>query len=172
MEIKEIVEKINNKEATRKDLAAQLGISDTTITREIGRAGYVWNNSERQYIFKPENQEVQESTEIQPKVKIGTQKVKKEKSDTNKNAQFDEEETRILRQLIKERQHNYKLFEEYRVYEELSKVPLDAEMVRNAYNMSKGTTERLKKYANERRLPLQDLVELAVIELLDKYGAK
>lgn len=60
---------------------------------------------------------------------------------------------------------------QYRIYDELSKLPND-EMVRSAYNMSKQTTERLKKFASERRLPLQDLVELAIINLLEKYDRK
>jgi hypothetical protein len=88
------------------------------------------------------------------------------------NHDFTEEEKRVLKLLINEHNKDYKLFREYRVYEELSKVPINAEQVRSAFNMSKETTERLKKYASERRLPLQDLVELAVINLLDQYDKK
>ena len=51
-------------------------------------------------------------------------------------------------------------------------MPTNTETVRSAFNMSKETTERLKKYASERRLPLQDIVELAVINLLDQFKAK
>jgi hypothetical protein len=90
----------------------------------------------------------------------------------------------LIRQIVREEiksivQENIEVHKEplildenaYRIYDELSKLPND-ETVRSAYNMSKQTTERLKKYANERRLPLQDLVELAVINLLDQYEKK
>lgn len=59
----------------------------------------------------------------------------------------------------------------YKIYNELEKIP-QGEFVRSAYNMSVETTERLKKYSKERRIPLQDLVELAVINLLEQYEKK
>jgi DNA-binding NtrC family response regulator len=40
MNIQEIIEKLNNREATRKELAEQLGISDSTLSRRIKSAGY------------------------------------------------------------------------------------------------------------------------------------
>jgi hypothetical protein len=93
----------------------------------------------------------------------------KVQSSTPKNKDFTEKEIQSLKQIIEEREKNIELFYQYRVYEELEKVPVGAEQVRSAFNMSKETTERLKKYASVRRLPLQDLVELAVINLLERY---
>ena len=65
-----------------------------------------------------------------------------------------------------------KFIQEFKIYKELEKVPTDAETVRSAFNMSKETTELLKKYSQSRRIPLQDLVELAVINLLEQYDKK
>ena len=59
--------------------------------------------------------------------------------------------------------------ENYTIYKELERVPIDVEHVRSAFNMSVGTTEQLKKFSKLRRIPLQDLVELAVMDLLEKY---
>ena len=89
-----------------------------------------------------------------------------------KNADFTQGEIEVLKEIISERKNDLKLSHEYRVYKELDKVPTNVETVRSAFNISKRTTERLKKFSSERRLPLQDLVELAVINLLDQYDKK
>jgi transcriptional regulator len=49
MNLQEIIEKLNNREATRKELAEQLGMSDTTLSRRIKSAGYVFSNSTKTY---------------------------------------------------------------------------------------------------------------------------
>jgi hypothetical protein len=85
---------------------------------------------------------------------------------------FTDSEVNVIKQIVKERERDIELFHEYKIYKELEKVPTDAEHVRSAFNMSKKTTERLKKFSNVRRIPLQDLVELAVINLLDQYDKK
>jgi DNA-binding transcriptional regulator LsrR (DeoR family) len=88
---------------------------------------------------------------------------------------FTEEEIKVLKEIVKEYENNYFQsndiqLNEYEIYKELEKVRTDAENhIRSAFNMSKETTERLKKFSSIRRIPLQDLVELAVINLLDKY---
>jgi DNA-binding protein Fis len=100
------------------------------------------------------------------RAKLNTKEVQES---TPKNADFTEKELKVLKQLVKESEMNIKLFQEFQIYKELEKVPTDAETVRSAFNMSKRTTERLKKYSQVRRIPLQDLVELAVINMLDEY---
>lgn len=62
--------------------------------------------------------------------------------------------------------------EGYEIYKEIERVPVNVDHVRSAFNMSKGTTERLKKFSKVRRIPLQDLVELAVLDLLQKYDTE
>jgi AraC-like DNA-binding protein len=49
MNIQEIIEKLNNREATRKELAEQLGISDSTLSRRIKSAGYAFDNHTKQF---------------------------------------------------------------------------------------------------------------------------
>ena len=62
-----------------------------------------------------------------------------------------------------------KINNHYKIYDDITKVSEEGEAVRSAFNMSIKTTERLKKFSQVRRIPLQDLVELAVINLLDEY---
>ena len=59
--------------------------------------------------------------------------------------------------------------EDFTIYKELERVPVNVEHIRSAFNMSKDTTERLREFSKVRRIPLQDLVELAVLDLLAKY---
>jgi DNA-binding transcriptional regulator GbsR (MarR family) len=49
MNLQEIIEKLNNREATRKELAEQLGISDSTLSRRIKSAGYKFDNITKQF---------------------------------------------------------------------------------------------------------------------------
>jgi hypothetical protein len=55
---------------------------------------------------------------------------------------------------------------------EIAKLPKEQPMVRSAYSMSKETTEHLRRYAKEHKLPIQALVEVSVIKLLDRYDIK
>lgn len=142
-ELREARRKIDNGES-QNNVAKSMGIGQKTLKNKLIKAN-LWDG----LVSTDENEEVHMSTQ--------------------KNADFTQEEIDVLKGIIHERKGNIELFSVYQIYDELSKVPTDVEQVRNAYNMSKQTTERLKKYASERRLPLQDLVELAVINLLDKY---
>jgi hypothetical protein len=139
------------RERTQNEIAEIRGISvrqmqkQTDTFREKGERKMTTDVQES----KQENTKVQEST--------------------NKNIDLTSKEIKVLKQIVKERESNIELFNEYQIYKELEKVPVDAETVRSAFNMSKETTERLRKYASVRRIPLQDLVELAVLNLLNKY---
>jgi transposase len=91
---------------------------------------------------------------------------------------FTEEEIKALEEIVKEmiKEHENNFFQsndfdlkEYQIYEDLKKVQTNPQHVRSAFNMSKETTEQLKKFSQIRRIPLQDLVELAVIKLLEEY---
>ena len=101
----------------------------------------------------------------------GEQKKSMEAQKSTPNySDFTEKEIEVLKKFVKERENNIKFFDELQIYRELKKVPVDdTEKVRSAFNMSKKTTERLKKYSQIRRIPLQDLVELFVMNGLEKY---
>lgn len=113
-------------------------------------------------------------TTLKDKTRPFRTKEEKPKNMTQKKNIFTEEEIKVLKEIVKEYENNFfKSNEmqpsEYEIYKELEKVRTDAETIRSAFNMSKETTERLKHFSQVRRIPLQDLVELAVITLLDKY---
>lgn len=73
----------------------------------------------------------------------------------------------VLKRIIKDYQTLD--IDKYLIYAALEKVPVNVEQERIANNVSKETSIRLKQFAKKRRLPLQDVVELAIIEMLDKY---
>lgn len=173
MEVEEMIERLNSKRATREVIAKELRISSSTLTRKLKKLGYNYDQTTKLYSLTKSNPEAMEISN-NPKKKEPKSESKQSavRISTPKNNDFTEEEVRVLKLLIDEHQNDYKMFSEYRIYDELSKVPIGAEQVRSAFNISKETTERLKKYANERRLPLQDIVELAVINLLDQYEKK
>lgn len=136
-------------------IAKHFKVHRSTIQRAIGKLA----NESDEHIDKIVEEAERNRSPVNTKVQTSTPT----------NSDFTGYEIDVLKSIVEERKRDIKLFSEYRVYEELSKVPIGVEQVRSAFNMSKDTTERLKKYANERRLPLQDLVELALINLLEKY---
>jgi hypothetical protein len=158
----------------QRELAEKLNVNVNTLKSRITtyRKTHGIEVTNKNMKRPNKNTGVQKSTNENSNTgQMKTNSPKSTQSNSNEPA-FTESEIKTLKEIIKERESNKELLNEFMIYKELSKVPTDAETIRSAFNMSKETTERLKKYANERRLPLQDIVELAVINLLDKYGAK
>jgi len=145
---------------TQKELAELLNIDVSTLRRRI-----------KKYKENHELMNTEKNTNVQITGETKTNRPKITQKNSNV-LPLSEDEINVIKEIIEERKSDLKLFHEFRVYKELSKVPTNEETVRSAFNMSKTTTERLKKYANERRLPLQDLAELAIINLLDQYDKK
>jgi hypothetical protein len=166
VKVLEIIEKLNG-EHSIQSLSKEVQISEKKLRETLKNIGAIYDNSEKEWKFEGEENTL--DIDINSYVPKRTNKNSTAKASESKNSDFTDDEIRVLKDIIQERKRGYELFSEYRIYDELSKVPTGTETIRNAYNMSKTTTERLKKYSNERRLPLQDLVELAVINLLDKY---
>lgn len=79
MDIVEIINKINSKEATRSEIGEQLGMSDTSISRAIKDAGYKYDNKTKKYFLASPNPGSQK--EIKP---LNQQSKKKEINPTNK----------------------------------------------------------------------------------------
>lgn len=60
MNVSQVVRAMATKEATRQDVAKQVGASPKTVTRRLEALGYIWNNSLRRHeptgaTYKPEN---------------------------------------------------------------------------------------------------------------------
>ena len=75
----------------------------------------------------------------------------------------------VLKHMIEVHKNTFVNVSKYQVYDALEKVPTEADQERIANNVSKEMSARLKAFAKNHRLPLQDVVELAIIERLDKY---
>jgi len=100
----------------------------------------------------------------------GGQKMNTDEQNNNtNNSDFSEEEIKVLKQVAKNHENTIKVLQDYQIYKDLEKVSVDAESIRSSFTMSVETTERLKKFSQLRRLPLQDLAELAVLNMLEKY---
>ncbi|BCD33087.1 hypothetical protein BC30102_p123 (plasmid) [Bacillus cereus] len=183
MKVVEVLEKLNG-EHNISSLSKEVQIPEKKFRNTLKELGAEFDNSTKKWSFGgDENLLEREITEFIDLSTTKSRRTTKKNTDVqtnekknvsvqvseNKNSSFTDEEMEVLKSIIKERKRDYELFSEYRVYDELSKVPTDEETERSAYTLSKTTTSRLKKYAKERRLPLQDLVELAIINLLDKY---
>lgn len=85
MNIEEIVNKINNKEATREEIGESIGISGSTLTRYIRDAGYKYDQKTKLYSLASSNPEAQKE------IKIGSRQYrKKENKPSNKQ---EKEET-------------------------------------------------------------------------------
>jgi hypothetical protein len=172
MTIEELLSELNNSE----ELTHHRG---RTLKKPLSNAGFGLNRKTNKWEYQGEGEPplnelgskytTQEGTVKSVKVKASKQEYTKEQTSTPKNNNFTDREMEVLKLLIKEHEKNIKYFHEYRIYDEITKVPVGAVQVRSAFNMSKETTERLKKYASVRRIPLQDIVELAVIKLLEQY---
>lgn len=107
MNIEQAVEKINNKEAKRKDIAQELGMSETTLSRRIKEAGYTYDNTAKIYILgaSPKNVRTSEQKNIHTKERkydtIKEQKqepTKEAKKKVRKRASFDLD-TELLKEL-------------------------------------------------------------------------
>jgi hypothetical protein len=164
------------RERTQEEIAKIRGVSLKTLRNQTKpfrekreQTRTIDANSSTQETQESTN-DVQESTEI---VQENAEKVQENTSDvqesTPMNNPFNDDEIKVLKQIVGERKADIELFHEYKIYGELERVPIDEETVRSAFTMSKGTTEKLKRFSQVRRIPLQDLVELAVINLLEKY---
>ena len=156
-ELFEYVEERKRQAESQRSIAKELNMGESTLRAKLKRHKETieqigTSNKIEKTILLPKNDKVQRGTDM--------------------NAEFSQNDISTLKQLIKEHESTKAVVEKYKIYDELSKVPVNAETVRSAFNMSKDTTERLKKYAGERRLPLQDIVELAVINLLEQYDKK
>jgi transposase-like protein len=145
---------------TYAELAKQLNVNESTLKSRIKTF------RKKNGIESTPRNEKRGGKQINTKVNIDVQPFTEEEIEVLKGIIEDIE---VLKEIIQEHQLDVSYFHEYRIYEELKKVPRDAEPVRSAFNMSKETTERLKKFASVRMIPLQSLVELAVINLLEKY---
>lgn len=176
MKVSEVLEKLNG-DYNLSTLRKELKISKEKLNKAFKNLGLQYNQSSRLWEFSgSENLLSREitnfvilstdDTDVKTKKNAGVQ------MSENKNLSLTNEEIKVLKTMVKERKSDSELINKYAIYDELLKVPVSKDTERSAYNLSKTTTSRLKKYAKERRLPLQDLVELAIINLLDKYDKK
>jgi hypothetical protein len=101
MNIEDIVQRINNGE-TRKDVGESLGMSNTTLSRRLKDAGYVYNNSTKKYDLaspKTESQEEnnQEIKEINNKESNSTNKQEKQQIKKPKEQKTTKQEIHKIR---------------------------------------------------------------------------
>lgn len=173
MKVSEVLEKLNG-DYNLSTLRKEIKISKDKLSQAFKNLDLQYNQSSRLWEFGgSENLLSREITDFvilsTNDTNIKTNENVGVRMSENKNLSLTNEEIKVLKSIVKERKSDSELVNKYAIYDELLKVPVGKDTERSAYNLSKTTTSRLKKYAKERRLPLQDLVELAIINLLDKY---
>lgn len=146
---------------SQRSVAEELGMVESTLRRRVKKY--------KESLVQDEQTSTLESQESTQKEQQEQAKQVRNKQAHMSNPTFTESEIKVIKDILKERERDMQLFHEYRIYKELERVPVNGESVRSAFNMSKETTERLRTFASVRRIPLQDLVELSVIRLLDEY---
>ena len=185
MKVHELIEKLNGP-YTIVTLGKEIGISKNKLSAAIKKVGMEYDKSAHQWIFKgdkiilehdihnyvyrstPVYTNVHKSTIESESVHIDTYEILDVPNGTNEYTLFTSEEMNVLKRIIQD--YQFIDVRKYMIYEALERVPNNVDQERIANNISKETSTRLKQFAKERRLPLQDLVELAIIELLDKYN--
>ncbi|OAH59271.1 hypothetical protein AWH48_16155 [Domibacillus aminovorans] len=183
MKVNEFIERLNDTN-TFRSLCKEVQIPEKRSRNALKDLGLEYNKLSREWVFNGDenvledevnkyvpvtNKRTSTRSENNEDVKASLEKNSNVQKSAKDNSDFTIEEIKELKNMIEERKNDYELFDKYKIYDELSKVPTDEEIERCAYNLSKTTNARLKNYAKERRLPLQDLVELAIIDLLDRY---
>ena len=100
MNIEEIVNKINNKEATRTTLRETLGISENTLSRRLKEAGYVYDQTAKKYFLTSPNPESKE--ENKPEVKKAKKKENKPsiKHEKKENRMMEVQEERKVKKKV------------------------------------------------------------------------
>lgn len=77
MNMMEIVEKLNTKEATTKSIAEEIGVNQSTVQRRLNKAGYIFNKETEVWELQTESGEPNEI------VIASTSKMEKKKTMTN-----------------------------------------------------------------------------------------
>lgn len=151
MNIEEIIEKLNNREATRKELAQQLNMSDSTLSRRIKEAGYTFSNSTKTFSLTSPNPEKQETQEV---IK---QAIKKEINQENNPSNKEE-----IQQDIKQEKRQTTKKEK----QEVQKTKKTVKKV--TYEIDEDLHFELRIEAFKRKTNVSELVEQAIREYLSK----
>ncbi|MFC9354903.1 hypothetical protein [Arthrobacter sp. NPDC057013] len=98
---------------------------------------------------------------------LGTKKNSNEPEGTDT---FSTDEIKILKLLVKERQENAQERHTNTIHSLLNTYIVNgAETTRSSFNLSNSTIQRLNEFAKENKLQKQDIVELALIQLLNRF---
>ena len=122
-------------------------------------------------------QEISATIEESLRTEKNVHEPRKERTRTQKNSDeplrtqtFSKEEIAILKMIIQERQKNAHELHEETIYDLINtKVKKDVEATRSSFNLSNTTIERLNEFAKDNKLQKQDIVELALIQLLNRF---
>lgn len=174
MKVSDVIKELNGKH-TSQTLSKELGVSEKKLRNALkqievkyDRYLQIWAHYGDETVLEQELESLIEM-QTQRKVYKRTNMNEKVHQDTTTNESLTKEEILALKELLAEHQKKKNTLDKFHIYDDLSKIPEGVETERRAYTMSVVTINQLSEFAKKRRLPLQDLVELAVINLLGKY---
>jgi len=175
MTIDEAVQKMNEGQAKRKDIADMLGISANTLTRKIKSSGYEYDNVTKKYKVSEvsselptvaltsatlENQVKDQVEETDPKkIRMGSEKVK---NNERQKVELTDLEILKLKRLLSERDHNF-------LYMMLQDIPYEDSNKRSIL-ITDSTYKEFEEFSNEvKHISKNQLIELALIDFMGRY---
>ncbi|WP_257144722.1 hypothetical protein [Bacillus cereus] len=156
-------------------LSSELGISKDTLRKRLNEYGYKYDNSEKKYLFVGDLSEKEKIDNMEFDIKKQNKsRNKSEKSqnevigkDDKNNAQFSEEEVKILKDFSKKVTKT-----DLGLFMDLAYLPSNEETKKSSIIISKQIHDDFElfaeKYAN-RRISKNSLIELALDEFMRKY---
>ena len=181
MNVGECIKALNG-EHTTATLAKEIGIAEKRLRKALKAAGVTYSNkhpkgwhfeNEKSILEHDISEYVPKSSSMQQsRTPKNINKSLNERQRTQNDLSFTSEEINVLKQFIKERQENTLERSALNIYHELiTNVQSDNKnATRRSYTISNDVLSRFEKFAKKHRLPQQELVELALIRLLNDFN--
>lgn len=153
MDVIDIVNKVNVDGVTLKEIAEDLSVSTTTLSRRLKKEGYYYDNSKKKY-EKGENN----SEKVQKKVEVKKEEI------------LTKEEISFVKNAYKRGEFYDKKFE---ITWEKSNLPPRKPEKKTPYIISQQTFEEFRSFSenleNELRITQNELVEIALSKFMREF---
>lgn len=186
MNVKQLLEQLEIR--SMKEICQEIGIHPSTIQRRLKRIGYAWNNSAKRWEWHhDEEQPLDLNLLDEINVKYGH---RGHETDMNRRGDKSEmhaysprtfhaltaltaEEIQIIREMVQEWKRTRQI-EPGRAAEggslhERVKAITREEKKRKTIVINKSVAERLDRFAKAQKVDKQDIIELALIDFMDRY---
>ena len=185
MKISEVIIKLNDKKTKNAEVANELGLSSSTLSRKLKVVGYNFNNKTKEYdyvgdisqknitdnkLFLEVNHSKQnKKSDTNQKKNVKKSEIKKEIIEEKSELNFTEEEIKFVKSLYKEKRGSGALG----LAIDFAMLPSRGETKKHSIEISKSIYEDFDTFAKamykEKRLDKNDLFEVALTQLMRTY---